>query len=329
MTVRRKSRVGGARAGAGRPSIGAGARSAVVKVLLTPAELGAVEAAAAELADEGDPVTPAVWLRDLALERLGCPPRIDRFRADRPASFDVAVPATSDNLRKETQMLNSHSRHLLYVEPTQPSSASPVVDEYTRRMTGALRAGHSDGQFYRGVHTCTSPGCGAVSSTCDYYLSSPDAVATALVTNSLAIHYLAYHRDEVSPEDLAKVAALPASPADPTDGELAGRYRPQVATAPLSPRTRRNFRLVEESRSVRGDVRITQQTYAVDDGTVIRQCLIDAPAFGERGRQRVSLGDLGAEAGWEDRAVARAIAEGVIPADASLHDAARSQAADR
>ena len=41
-----------------------------------------------------------------------------------------------------------------------------------------------------------------------------------LRTNSLAIHYLAHHRDEVPPEELAKVAKLLADEVEPTHDEM-------------------------------------------------------------------------------------------------------------
>ena len=39
-------------------------------------------------------------------------------------------------------------------------------------------------------------------------------------TNSLCIHYLAFHRDEVPAEELAKVTALEAGEAEPSAEEL-------------------------------------------------------------------------------------------------------------
>jgi hypothetical protein len=62
------------RPGAGRPSLGALARSEVVKVYLTPAEKAAVVAVVkAENAavNDGTTATPATWFRDLGLDRLG------------------------------------------------------------------------------------------------------------------------------------------------------------------------------------------------------------------------------------------------------------------
>lgn len=72
MTTRRK------KSRAGRPpKAPADKRSEVVQVLLTPAELaavGAVVAAENEQVDDGKPATPASWIRDLALERIGLGP---------------------------------------------------------------------------------------------------------------------------------------------------------------------------------------------------------------------------------------------------------------
>ena len=113
---------------------------------------------------------------------------------------------------------------LLYIEPRLPPRPTPLVDELTCRMVWSLRAATDTGTLsgttfrkgdaYRGWHTCS---CGAGSSNVDYLLPSGE------VTNSLCIHYLAYHRHEIPPEQLARVAALPVVGTElPTEEELVG-----------------------------------------------------------------------------------------------------------
>ena len=110
--------------------------------------------------------------------------------------------------------------HLLFIEPQLPRSAEPVIDEYTRRMAGAMLSA-SPQAAYRGIHRCH---CGATSTNCDYIVRIQQRVAGSpwhgLLTNSLAVHYLALHRDEVPPDELTKVLMLTAEPTDPTPSAL-------------------------------------------------------------------------------------------------------------
>lgn len=121
--------------------------------------------------------------------------------------------------------------HLLFIEPTTPPSAPPVIDDLTRKMAGALRSARLGSARYRGVHLCTSPGCNAVSDNADHYVAiDPERLprlsgampTSEVMTNSLAVHYLAYHRDAIDHRDLLMVAALVADPIDPTAHELTG-----------------------------------------------------------------------------------------------------------
>jgi hypothetical protein len=117
-------------------------------------------------------------------------------------------------------MVSEHG--LLFIEPRGAPSAEPVVDELTRKMAKALNRGRwgvaISGKLragaYRGHHTCS---CGAQSTNQDCELTN------LLVTNFLAVHYLAYHRDEVPEAQLQKVAELLDGEAEPTWAQLHGR----------------------------------------------------------------------------------------------------------
>lgn len=87
---------------------------------------------------------------------------------------------------------------ILYIEPVGAPSAEPVIDDLTRRMASALFLGEP-GPGYRGFHTCS---CGVHSSNCNYTLPNGET------TNSLCVHYLAFHREDVPQEQLDRVAAL-------------------------------------------------------------------------------------------------------------------------
>jgi len=99
---------------------------------------------------------------------------------------------------------------ILFIEPSAKASAKPIVDWFTRKMTAAFRQG-IPGVKYRGFHLCS---CGAKSSNCDYTLPGGDK------TNSLCVHYLAFHRNEVPISQLEKVRHLTFGEAEPTKEEL-------------------------------------------------------------------------------------------------------------
>jgi hypothetical protein len=108
---------------------------------------------------------------------------------------------------------------ILYIEPVRAASAEPVIDELTQKMTAALRQSKAgvnfNGRFlvdtWRGSHACS---CGSQSTSNDYQLPGGE------MTNGLAVHYLAWHRREISDEQIAKVAQLEVEPAEPTIEEL-------------------------------------------------------------------------------------------------------------
>jgi hypothetical protein len=117
-----------------------------------------------------------------------------------------------------------NEKGLLYIEPKRTASEEPIIDAYTRRMAAALAravsggwGGGGDAQSFRvgdgwrGFHLCV---CGAVSSSHDFQLSN------GMPTNSLCVHYLARHRDEVPESELAKVMQLPDEEVEPTPEQV-------------------------------------------------------------------------------------------------------------
>lgn len=99
---------------------------------------------------------------------------------------------------------------ILMIEPTGRASVAPLVDRLTMRMAAAYRNSVPSDYSYRGWHECV---CGARSGNKDQYVDGK-------LTNSLAVHYLAYHRKDVPQEELDKVAALPYGMVTPTEAEL-------------------------------------------------------------------------------------------------------------
>lgn len=98
---------------------------------------------------------------------------------------------------------------LLMIEPRLPAASEPLIDDLTRAMTIAWRRRTDSQDTYRGFHSCS---CGAVSDNRDHYIEG-------WRTNSLCIHYVAYHRDEISSTELVKICAL--GHVAPTEVELA------------------------------------------------------------------------------------------------------------
>jgi hypothetical protein len=101
---------------------------------------------------------------------------------------------------------------ILYIEPSARTADEPIIDELTQTMAAAFRQATPKSIRYRGIHTCA---CGANSANYDVVLRNGEE------TNTLCVHYLAYHRDEVPQEQLERVAALVVDElAIPTDKEL-------------------------------------------------------------------------------------------------------------
>ncbi len=102
---------------------------------------------------------------------------------------------------------------LLYMEPQQSASEEPVLDEVTQKMTAAFRLAEPSEYGYRGFHQCI---CGACGTNYDYQLRNGEW------TNSLCVHYLAYHREEVPQSQLDKVKMLEDGSELPSDNQMRG-----------------------------------------------------------------------------------------------------------
>lgn len=96
---------------------------------------------------------------------------------------------------------------LLFIEPENKKTDFPVDDEYTAKMEGLLngakKGAYSGGIFdtdsgWRGWHTCV---CGKHSDNKDYLIDK-------YVTNSLAVHYLRWHRYEVPESEIKKLNSI-------------------------------------------------------------------------------------------------------------------------
>lgn len=108
------------------------------------------------------------------------------------------------------------SAGILMVEPSGRTSVAPLIDELTRKMTAAWRKRRDSDYGMKGFHSCA---CHATSDNKDHW------VGNDLLTNSLCIHYLAFHREDIPPEELAKVRTLTDDEAEPTEQEIS---RPRI-----------------------------------------------------------------------------------------------------
>lgn len=121
------------------------------------------------------------------------------------------------------------SKGLLMIEPEGLKTLEPVIDGLTRRVTAAWRRRTESDYGYRGFHMCI---CGAVSDNKDHWVGP-----NRLLTSALCIHYIALHRDEISPEELEKVRQLPDDEEVPTVQEL------RIPRSTVEPRSEQKPRL--------------------------------------------------------------------------------------
>jgi len=105
-------------------------------------------------------------------------------------------------------MIAEEDTHILFIEPKKWNK-EPVIDGYTRRMVAAVRLAKKGG-YYMGYHTCY---CGAEDGACDLFLPNGQ------ITNSLALHYLMYHREDVPAYEIYKVSKLEYGEEEPTQKE--------------------------------------------------------------------------------------------------------------
>ena len=92
-------------------------------------------------------------------------------------------------------MIDPHG--LLMMEPTKLRSEHPVEDRASALALLAWERARI-GPAYRGVHTCI---CGVTSDNVAWTVDG-------LRTNSLLVHYVRWHREEVGPEDLVKLEKI-------------------------------------------------------------------------------------------------------------------------
>jgi len=91
-------------------------------------------------------------------------------------------------------MNNLSKKYLLQIEPRSKKSGLPFNDVLTRKMESLLSRAII-GQRYKGWHRCV----------CREKSGSHDLLVKGYITNSLAAHYLRWHRSEVPESEIEKL----------------------------------------------------------------------------------------------------------------------------
>jgi hypothetical protein len=104
----------------------------------------------------------------------------------------ISGEVTMDTLKEEIG--------ILYINPLNIPHNEPIIDDITRKLTWLWHRQEENGIMYFGTHECS---CGAHSSSSDHLL--PLTISEKMLTNSLCVHYVAYHRAEISEPEWLKV----------------------------------------------------------------------------------------------------------------------------
>lgn len=94
-------------------------------------------------------------------------------------------------------MINISDNMLLMIEPQSRIKEHAVNDAYTAKMEMLMKKA-KHGPPYKGFHRCA---CGECSTNYDLKIGK-------YTTNSLAAHYLRYHRSEVPASEIEKLRKL-------------------------------------------------------------------------------------------------------------------------
>lgn len=95
-------------------------------------------------------------------------------------------------------MIRLDDNLLLFIEPEHTVELPGVEDELTAKMKRLFERARVC-ESWMGFHRCR---CGCHSTASNYMLPG------GLITNSLCVHYLEFHRSEVPESELAKLRAI-------------------------------------------------------------------------------------------------------------------------
>lgn len=110
-----------------------------------------------------------------------------RFRKSEESDYDYNQAAELDKI--------------LFIMPKNPPSTEPTMDEVTRLVT-RYWAFNKRSKYTREIaHRCS---CGVSGSNTDHFIGSNYDI----LTNALCLHYVQFHRDEITPAELDRVVSL-------------------------------------------------------------------------------------------------------------------------
>lgn len=96
-------------------------------------------------------------------------------------------------------MIVKENTHILFIEPTGKKSEEPIIDDLTKKVQDVMLNATFPEYMYKGFHIC---GCGEFSDNRDWILPNGQ------ITNSLAYHYIAEHREDVPDYEIEKIKNL-------------------------------------------------------------------------------------------------------------------------
>lgn len=92
-------------------------------------------------------------------------------------------------------MIRTDDDSLMMIEPEYHGDVDSINDELTQIAIDVFNKCKT-GNAYKGCHKCK---CGKYSDNYDYYTPK------GLLTNSLLVHYVQHHRDEIPRSEIAKL----------------------------------------------------------------------------------------------------------------------------
>ena len=107
-------------------------------------------------------------------------------------------------------MKNQLDVRILYIRPKMPPSSEPVVDSITKKLLAAIKNYQQIGYVKDGCFIPNLYSFGCYKCTCGkaIFASQDFRISDALITNSVAVHYIAYHRNEIPKDELSMIEKL-------------------------------------------------------------------------------------------------------------------------
>ncbi len=119
-------------------------------------------------------------------------------------------------------MENPIAIQILYLQPKLPPSERPTIDSLTRKLTAALKNPKEQGSIVNGTFVPNLYSLGCYKCTCGkaIYASQDFRISDGLITNSVALHYAAYHRCEISKEEIFSIELALENEEEPSYSDL-------------------------------------------------------------------------------------------------------------